>query len=60
MMGMDMSKKYTRSPMPEAERFFAKRVRNWVMHPENDPELTEEVRNGKHPGLEILVEEGDD
>lgn len=60
MMGMDMSKKYTRSPMPEEKKFFAKRVKNWVMHPENDPELTEEIRNGKHPGLEILLEADDD
>ena len=46
--------------MPEEKKFFAKRVKNWVMHPENDPELTEEIRNGKHPGLEILLIEGDD
>jgi len=29
------------------------------MHPENDPDLTDEIKSGKHPGLEILVEEDD-
>lgn len=60
MMGMDKKNVYTCPAMPEEKKFFAKRVRNWVMHPENDLELTEEIRNGKHPGLEILLAEGDD
>ena len=59
MTGMDKKNGYIRPPMSEEKKFFAKRVRDWVMHPENDPELTEEIRNGKHPGLEILlVEDG--
>ena len=57
---MDKNNAYQRPVLPEEKKFFAKRVRNWVMHPENDPELTEEIRNGKHPGLEILLEAGDD
>ena len=57
---MDKKNGYTRPPMPEEKKFFAKRVRNWVMYPENYPERTEEIRNGKHPGLEILLEAGDD
>lgn len=56
---MDKKNAYRRPVLSEPERFFAKRVRNWVMHPENDPELTEEIKSGKHPGLEILVEEVD-
>ena len=56
---MDKQNAYCRPSLSEPERFFAKRVRNWVMHPENDPELTEEIKNGKHPGLEVLVEEVD-
>ena len=58
----DMEKKngYTHPVMPEEKKFFAKRVKSWVMRPENDPELTEEIRDGKHPGLEILLEAGDD
>ena len=58
----DMEKKngYTHPVMPEEKKFFAKRVKNWVVHPENDPELTEEIRNGKHPGLEILLVEDTD
>lgn len=51
---------YIRPVLPEEKKFFAKRVRNWVMHPENDPELTKEIRNGKHPGLEILLTEDGD
>jgi hypothetical protein len=58
--GMAKKNTYQRPVLPEEKKFFAKRVRNWVMHPENDPELTEEIRNGKHPGLEILLEAGDD
>ena len=50
---------YKRPDMPESKRFFAKRVRQWVLHPDNDPELVEEIRNGQHPGLEILLEKGD-
>lgn len=57
---MDKKNGYTRPAMPEEKQFFARRVRNWVMHPENDPELTEEIRNGKHPGLEILLVEDTD
>ncbi len=57
---MDKKNAYHRPSLPESDRFFAKRVRKWVVHPENDPELTEEIRNGKHPGLEILLEAGDD
>ncbi len=57
---MEKSHVYTRPAMPEEKKFFAKRVRNWVEHPENDLELTEEIRNGKHPGLEILLADGDD
>ena len=57
---MDAKNRYIRPPIPEEKKFFAKRVKNWVMHPENDPELTEEIRNGKHPGLEILLEADDD
>lgn len=60
MMGMDKKYGYVRPALPEEKKFFAKRVRNWVMHPENDPELTEEIRNGKHPGLEILLVEDAD
>ena len=57
---MDKKTGYIRPPMPEEKKFFAKRVRNWVVHPENDPELTKEIRNGKHPGLEILLAEDAD
>ncbi len=57
---MDKENGYNRPVMPKKERFFARRVRNWVLRPEDDPELTEEIRNGKHPGLEILLAEGDD
>ncbi len=57
---MDMENKYLRPPIPESKRFFAKRVREWVLHPENDNELTEEIRNGEHPDLEILLETGDE
>ena len=57
---MDKKNGYTRPAMPEEKKFFAKRVRNWVMYPENDPELTEEIRNGKYPGLEILLVEDTD
>ena len=62
LTGEKMKKKigYSTPTVPEEKRFFAKRVRNWVMHPENDPELTEEIRNGKHPGLEILLVEDTD
>lgn len=59
-MSMDKKNVYQRPALPEEKKFFAKRVRNWVLHPENDPDLTEEIRNGKHPGLEILLEESDD
>ena len=57
---MDKNNAYQHPVLPEEKKFFAKRVRNWVLHPENDPELTEEIRNGKHPGLEILLAEDDD
>lgn len=56
----DKKNAYYQPVLPETERFFAKRVRNWVLHLENNPELTAEIRNGKHPGLEKLLEEGDD
>ncbi len=56
---MEKNNRYTRPAMPEEKKFFAKRLRNWVMHPETDSELTDEIRNGKHPGLEILLEAGD-
>ena len=56
---MDKKNVYRRSVLFEAERFFVRRVRNWGMHPENNPELAEEIRSGKHPGLEILVGEVD-
>ncbi len=57
---MDKKTGYTRPAMPEEKRFFAKRVKSLVMHPETDPELTEEIRNGKHLRLEILLEAGND
>ena len=56
---MDKKNAYQRPRLSEPDRFFAKLVRNWVMHPENDPDLTDEIKSGKHPGLEILVEEDD-
>lgn len=57
---MDKKNIYHRPVLSEPERFFAKRIRIWVLHPENDSELTKEIRDGKHPGLEILVEEIND
>ena len=45
---MDKKNAYCRSVLSEPERFFAKRVKNWGMHPENNPELTEEIKSGKH------------
>ena len=36
---------------------FAMRVREWVANPESDPELTEEIRAGKHPDLECLLDD---
>ena len=49
---MDKKNGYIRLPMPEEKKFFAKRVRNWVMHPENNPELMEEIRNGKRSDIQ--------
>lgn len=54
---MDKKNGSPQPAMPKEKRFFAKRVKNWVMYPENDPEFTEEIRNGKYPGLEILLED---
>lgn len=52
---MGKRNKYKRTVLPESQRFFAKRVRQWVLNPERDPELTEEIRNGQHPHLEIML-----
>lgn len=52
MTGIDKKNGYTRPAMPEEKKFFAKRGRNWVLHPENNPELMEEIRNGKRSDLQ--------
>lgn len=46
-------------PLPQAEdeQFFARRVRKWVLCPESDKVLTEEIKAGKWPEFEVLLEE---
>jgi hypothetical protein len=46
---------YIRPSIPCEDKFFAQRVRKWVMHPECDPELTADIEAGKYPDLTILL-----
>ncbi len=44
-----------RENKPPKEQFFALRVRQWIMHPEADHELTNDIKAGKYPELECLL-----
>jgi hypothetical protein len=46
---------YIRPTIPCENKFFAQRVRKWVLHPECDPELTADIEAGKYPDLTILL-----
>jgi hypothetical protein len=51
---------YERPPLLEQDRLFAKRVRAWMLRPEDDPELMREIENGKWPELMVLLENIDE
>ncbi len=53
---MDKKNPYDQPPA-EVNPFFARRVRHWVLNPEKDEDLTEQVKAGKYPALEILLED---
>ncbi|WP_143063179.1 hypothetical protein [Propionispira arboris] len=48
---------YIRPSIPCEDKFFAQRVRKWVLHPEYDPELTADIEAGKYPDLAILFKD---
>lgn len=41
----------------EADRFLAQRIRNWLLHPETDEQLTQDILVGKYPALKFLIEQ---
>lgn len=41
----------------QEDKFFARWIRKWVLCPESDKALTEEVKAGKWPEIEVLMEE---
>ena len=51
-----MSITYERPTLAEEKRFMAKRIRNWIMKPESDPELTEIVKAGKIEALKVFLD----
>lgn len=52
-----MSITYERPTLDEEKRFMAKRIRNWIMKPESDPELTEIVKAGKIEALKVFLDD---
>ena len=52
-----MSITYERPTLDEEKRFMAKRIRNWIMKPESDPELTEIVKAGKVEALKVFLDD---
>jgi hypothetical protein len=52
-----MSIIYERPTLDEEKRFMAKRIRNWIMKPESDPELTEIVKTGKIEALKVFLDD---
>jgi hypothetical protein len=49
---------YERPSLSEQDRFFAKRVRAWVLRPEDALELMWEIKNEKWPELKEVAEKG--
>jgi len=50
-----MSITYEHPTLDEEKQFMAKRIRNWIMKPESDPELTEIVKAGKVEALKVFL-----
>lgn len=40
-----------KTPLPQEQRFFANRVRKYVMNPDQDRQLEQEIKAGITPGL---------
>lgn len=47
---------YTIPKNKTPNRFFAQRVQKWLLHPELDEQLTQEIISGKYPALKIMLD----
>jgi len=52
-----MQRFYHPPALPKKDRFMARRIQNWFLNPDADPELTAAIQSGKYPTLEIFLDE---